>query len=61
MTYSNRDQFIDAIKRGDAITVDLFVKARGVDLKSADANGKTLSSFATDEEVIGILKGAGAS
>ncbi|QZA78205.1 hypothetical protein K4H28_01930 [Deefgea tanakiae] len=61
LTYSSRDQFVDAIKRGDVITVDLFVKARGVDLKSADASGKTLSRYATDEEVIAILKGAGAS
>jgi hypothetical protein len=40
-SYYDRGQFLDAIRRGDAIAVQLFVRGRGVDLRAKDAAGET--------------------
>jgi hypothetical protein len=40
-SYYDRAQFLDAIRRGDAIAVGLFVRGRGVDLRAKDAAGDT--------------------
>jgi hypothetical protein len=40
-SYYDRTQFVDAIRRGDAIAVGLFVRGRGVDLRARDAAGDT--------------------
>jgi hypothetical protein len=45
-TYYDRGQFSEAIRRGDAIAVQLFVKGRGVDLRAKDAAGETALDLA---------------
>jgi hypothetical protein len=40
-SYYDRGQFLDAVRRGDVIAVQLFVRGRGVDLRAKDATGET--------------------
>jgi hypothetical protein len=57
-TYYDRGQFMDAIRRGDAITVQLFVRGRGVDLRAKDAAGETALDVARrsgNAEVVATL------
>lgn len=59
--YHDRNQFLDAVKRGDAIAVRLFLAGRGVDPNAKDAWGNTALELARrggDPEIIGLLSGA---
>ena len=46
LRYFDAAQFLDAIKRDDALAVELFVVARGVDLGARDTNGMTAVELA---------------
>lgn len=61
--YFNRDQFLDAIRRGDRLTVELFVTAGGVGLNDAGTNQLTPVKVAEDSgwlELANYLRGKGA-
>lgn len=58
LNYYDRAQFLDAIKRGDAIAVQLFVRGRGVDLRAKDAAGDTPLDVARrsgNAEIVSLL------
>jgi hypothetical protein len=58
LTYHDRNQFLEAVKRGDAIAVRLFLAARGVDPNAKDAWGNTALELARrggNPEIIGAL------
>lgn len=61
--YFNRDQFLDAIKRGDRLVVELFVTAGGVGLNDAGANQLTplkVAEASGQQELANYLRGKGA-
>jgi hypothetical protein len=61
LTYHDRNQFFDAVKRGDAIAVRLFLTARGVDPNAKDAWGNTALELARrggNPEIIAALSAA---
>lgn len=61
--YFNRDQFLDAIKRGDRLVVELFVTAGGVGLNDAGANQLTplkVAEASGQQELASYLRGKGA-
>lgn len=61
--YFNRDQFLDAIRRGDRLAVELFVTAGGVSLNDAGTNQLTPVKVAEDSgwlELANYLRGKGA-
>ncbi len=60
LSYFNQQQFMDAIKRGDKMAVELFVKAGGVDINAAEADGKTPLMLANSPDISDLLKSAGA-
>jgi hypothetical protein len=58
LSYHDRGQFLDAVRRGDAIAVRLFLIGRGVDPNAKDALGNTALDLARrggNPEVIGLL------
>jgi hypothetical protein len=58
LSYHDRDQFLDAVRRKDAIAVRLFLTGRGVDPNAKDALGNTALDLARrggNPEVIGLL------
>jgi hypothetical protein len=58
VSYHDRGQFLDAVRRGDAIAVRLFLIGRGVDPNAKDALGNTALDLARrggNPEVIGLL------
>jgi len=58
LSYHDRDQFLDAVKRKDAIAVRLFLVGRGVDPNAKDAWGKSALELARrggDPEIVGLL------
>ena len=58
LAYHDRGQFLDAVRRGDAIAVRLFLIGRGVDPNAKDALGNTALDLARrggNPEVIGLL------
>jgi ankyrin repeat protein len=58
LSYHDRGQFLDAVRRGDAIAVRLFLIGRGVDPNAKDALGNTALDIARrggNPEVIGLL------
>src|SRR5687767_9928902 len=42
LTYHDSKQFLDAVKRNDALAVELFVAGRGVDLSATDLDRKSV-------------------
>jgi hypothetical protein len=63
LTYHDSNQFLDAVKRGDAIAVRLFLAGRGVDPAAKDAWGNSALDLARrggDPEIIALLSAATA-
>ncbi len=61
LVYHDRDQFLDAVRRRDAIAVRLFLAGRGVDASAKDAWGNTALDLARrggDPGIIALLGGA---
>lgn len=61
LTYHDRRQFLDAIKRGDVIAVRLFLVGRGVEPGAADAWGTSALDLARrngNPELIALLEAA---
>jgi len=61
LSYYDRSQFLDAVKRKDAIAVQLFLAGRGVDPNAKDAFGDTALDLARrggDPEIIALLSAA---
>jgi hypothetical protein len=61
LVYHDRDQFLDAVKRRDAIAVRLFLAGRGVDPGAKDAWGNTALDLARrggDPEIIALVAAA---
>ena len=61
LSYHDRNQFLDAVKRKDAIAVQLFLTGRGVDPSARDAFGNTALDLARrggDPEIIALLSAA---
>jgi hypothetical protein len=48
LRYFDQGQFFDAIKRNDALAVELFIAGRGVDLEAVDARGRSAPEIARD-------------
>jgi len=48
LRYYDQGQFFDAIKRNDALAVELFIAGRGVDLEAVDARGRNAPEIARD-------------
>jgi hypothetical protein len=46
LRYHDDQQFLDAVKRDDALAVELFVAGRGVNLSSRDATGRSALEIA---------------
>lgn len=61
LSYHDRNQFLDAVRRGDAIAVRLFLAGRGVDPNAKDAWGHSALELARrggDPEIITLLSAA---
>ena len=61
LSYHDRNQFLDAVKRRDAIAVRLFLAGRGVDPGAKDAWGNSALELARqggDPEIIALLSSA---
>lgn len=61
--YFNRDQFLDAIRRGDRLVVELFVSAGGIGLSDADHNQQTplrVAEAAGKSDIVVFLREKGA-
>jgi hypothetical protein len=61
LSYHDRNQFLDAVKRGDAIAVRLFLVGRGVDPNAKDAWGNSALELARrggDPEILTLLSAA---
>ena len=59
LSYHDRDQFLDAVKRKDAIAVRLFLLGRGVDPNAKDAWGNSALELARRggaPEIIALLE-----
>jgi hypothetical protein len=46
LTYHDSKQFLDAVKRNDAIAAELFIAGRGIDLSARDFWGRDAVDFA---------------
>jgi len=46
LTYHDSKQFLDAVKRNDAMAAELFIAGRGVDLSATDFWGRDAVDFA---------------
>lgn len=63
LRYHDAGQFLDAVKRDDALAVELFVHARGVNLAARDAEGCSALELARrsgNQQMAAILSAAGA-
>jgi hypothetical protein len=63
LRYHDAGQFLDAVKRDDALAVELFVRARGVNLAARDAEGRSALELARrsgNHQVVALLSAAGA-
>jgi len=61
LSYHDREQFLDAVKRKDVIAVRLFLVGRGVDPNAKDAWGNSALELARrggDPEIIALLGAA---
>jgi len=48
LRYYDQTQYLDAVKRNDELAVELYIAARGVDLASRDADGRSALEIARD-------------
>jgi hypothetical protein len=48
LRYYDERQFLDAVKRNDALAVELFIAGRGVNLSGRDADGRSALEIARD-------------
>ena len=46
LRYFDAKDYLEAVKRDDALAVELFVAGRGVNLASRDADGRTAAEIA---------------
>ena len=46
LSYHSAQQFLDAVKRDDALAVELYIAGRGVNLASRDASGRSAAEIA---------------
>ncbi len=63
LRYYDSGQFLDAVTRDDALAVELYVRARGVNLQARDAEGRSALELARSRgnpQIIAILSRAGA-
>ncbi|MGH8704783.1 MAG: hypothetical protein ACREUO_05095 [Burkholderiales bacterium] len=63
LAYHDSRQFLDAVRRDDALAVELYVLARGVNLAARDAEGRSALDLARrsgNRQIIALLAGAGA-
>jgi len=61
LVYHDPKQFLDAVRRGDAIAARLFVAGRGVPLDARDADGATALDLARrggNAELVALIAGA---
>lgn len=60
LTYHNQAQFLDAVRRKDALAVKLFLDGGGVDLTARTPDGKTALELAREagaDEIVTLLEG----
>lgn len=58
LRYHDSKEFLDAVKRDDALAVELFVAGRGVNLASRDADGRSALEIARangNDRIAGLL------
>ena len=63
LRYHDAGQFLDAVKRDDALAVELFVSARGVNLSARDGEGRSALEIAQrsgNRQIAALLGNAGA-
>jgi len=61
LRYYDAGQFLDAVKRNDALAVALYIEGRGVNLAARDANGRSaveIARAAGNQQIVGLLSGA---
>jgi hypothetical protein len=60
LRYYDAEQFLDAVKRDDALAVALYIEGRGVNLAARDAEGRTALEIAQakgNRQIAGMLGG----
>lgn len=62
LQYFNQEQFVAAIRRGDALAVELFITGAGVDLNSGSPGSTPLAVAESSgrQDVVALLKNNGA-
>jgi hypothetical protein len=63
LRYHDATQFLEAVKRDDALAVELYVLGRGVNLSARDGEGRTaleIARGAGNQHMAAILSAAGA-
>lgn len=62
LQYFNQEQFVAAIRRGDALAVDLFITAAGVDLNGGPPGSTPLAIAESGgrQDIVALLKNNGA-
>lgn len=63
LRYHDAGQFLEAVRRDDALAVELFVRARGVNLSARDREGRTaleIAQRAGNQQMAAVLSAAGA-
>jgi len=61
LRYYDAEQFLDAVKRDDALAVALYIEGRGVNLAARDRDGRTALEIAQakgNRQIAGMLSGA---
>lgn len=56
LSYFSQQQFVDAIKRGDKMAVELFLKAGAVDVNALGADGKSPLMLASRPDIAELIK-----
>lgn len=62
LRYDDAAQFLDAVKRDDALAVELYVVGRGVNLAARDSQGRSAFEIARrsgNRSILRLLEGAG--
>ena len=60
LRYYDAGEFLDAVKRDDALAVALYIEARGVNLGTRDADGRSAVEIAQakgNQQIAGMLSG----
>lgn len=61
LRYYDAGQFLDAVKRNDALAVALYIEGRGVNLAARDADGRSaleIAGAAGNQQIVGLLSAA---